>query len=182
MSGSCRCGSAEAPEVEMTAAPRTRETATESTPTGTVQKCCGDKPARGETAEPRQLPIVWQRLVSGRGTCPRCDATHRHLQSAVAKLREALKPLNIAPVLDVREIGESSFRKEPAQSNRIWIAGKPIEEWIGAGVGSSKCCSVCGDQPCRTMEVEGAVFEDIPEAVIMKAALVAASALIGRTA
>jgi hypothetical protein len=32
------------------------------------------------------------------------------------------------------------------------------------------------------MEVEGAVFEDIPEAVIMKAALIAASGLIGQTA
>jgi Domain of unknown function (DUF2703) len=44
------------------------------------------------------------------------------------------------------------------------------------------CCSVCGDDACRTMEVEGAVFEDIPEAVIMKAALIAASGLIGQTA
>jgi Domain of unknown function (DUF2703) len=97
------------------------------------------------------------------------------------KLREALKPLNIEPILEVREISESSFRKDPAQSNRIWIADKPIEEWIGAGVGSSKCCSVCGE-PCRTIEVEEAIFEDIPEAVITKAALIAASGLIGQTA
>jgi hypothetical protein len=40
----------------------------------------------------RQLPIIWQRLVSAGGTCPRCDATYQHLQSAVVKLREALKP------------------------------------------------------------------------------------------
>jgi hypothetical protein len=32
------------------------------------------------------------------------------------------------------------------------------------------------------VEVEGAIFEDIPEAVIMKAALIAASGLIGQTA
>jgi hypothetical protein len=31
------------------------------------------------------------------------------------------------------------------------------------------------------MEVEGAVFEDIPETVIMKAALIAASGFIGST-
>ena len=128
----------------------------------------------------RQLPIVWQRLVSARGTCPRCDATHRHLQSAVVKLTEALRPLNVEPTLEVREIGESSFRKDSTQSNRIWIANKPIEEWVGAGAGSSKCCSVCGDNPCRTMEVEGAIFEDIPEATIMRAALIAASGLIGQ--
>jgi hypothetical protein len=32
------------------------------------------------------------------------------------------------------------------------------------------------------MEVEGAVFEDIPEAVILKAALIAASSLMGQAA
>ena len=129
------------------------------------------------------LPIIWQRLVTADGrTCQRCDATHQHLQSAVAKLREMLKPLNIEPVLEFREIDETSFRNEPAESNRIWIAGRPVEEWLAASVGSSPCCSVCGDAPCRTMEVEGAVFEDIPEAVILRAALIAASTLIGQTA
>jgi anti-sigma factor RsiW len=131
-------------------------------------------------ADLRQLTIIWQHLVSA-GGCPRCDATYQHLQSAIVRLREALKPLNVEPVPEVREISENSFRKEPAQSNRIWIADKPIEEWIGAGVGSSKCCSVCGDEPCRTMELEGNVFEDIPEAVIIKAALIAASGFIGQT-
>jgi hypothetical protein len=130
-----------------------------------------------------QLPIIWQRLVSTDGrACQRCDATYQHLQSAVAKLRDVLKPLNIEPVLELREIDERSFRNKPAESNRIWIAGKPVEEWLGASVGSSPCCSVCGDSPCRTMEVEGAVFEDIPEAVILKGALIAASGLIGQTA
>jgi hypothetical protein len=97
-------------------------------------------------------------------------------------LKEALKPLNIEPVLEIRELSERSFRSEPAQSNRIWIAGKPLEDWLGASVGSSPCCSVCGDTPCRTMEVEGAVFEDIPEAIIMKAALIAAAGSVGQTA
>lgn len=129
------------------------------------------------------LPIIWQRLVSAdRRTCQRCDATHQHLQSAVAKLKEMLKPLNIEPILELREIDETSFRNKPAESNRIWIAGRPVEEWLAASVGSSPCCSVCGDAPCRTMEVEGAVFEDIPEAVILRAALTAVSTLIGQTA
>lgn len=89
-----------------------------------------------------------------------------------------LKPLNVEPILDVREVDEGSFRKEPGQSNRIWIAGKPLEEWLGANVGSSTCCSVCGEAPCRTMEVEGAVYEAIPEALIVKAGLIAASGLV----
>ena len=129
-----------------------------------------------------RLPFIWQRLVSTGGrTCERCDATYQHLQSAVAKLRDVLKPLNIEPVLELREIDERSFRNKPTESNRIWIDGKPVEEWLAAGVGSSPCCSVCGDAPCRTMEIEGAVFEEIPEAVILKAALIAAAGLIGQT-
>ena len=130
-----------------------------------------------------QLPIIWQRLVSADGrTCQRCDATYQQLQSTVAKLRDVLKPLNIEPILELREIDEKSFRTQPSQSNRIWIAGKPVEEWLDASVGSSPCCSVCGDSPCRTIEVEGAVFEEIPETLILKAALIAASGLIERTA
>jgi hypothetical protein len=133
--------------------------------------------------EMTHLSIIWQRLVSADGkTCQRCDATYQHLQSAVGKLRDVLKPLDIEPILELREIDERSFRNKPSESNRIWVAGKPLEEWLAASVGSSPCCSVCGDTPCRTMEVEGAVFEDIPEAVIMRAALIAASGLIGQTA
>lgn len=172
MSSSCCGGPAKA--VEMTGAPQGLETPSET--------CCGDKAANSEKAGTKRLPIVWQRLVSAGGTCPRCDATYQHLQSAIVKLREALKPLNVEPILEVGEISEGSFRKDPAQSNRIWIANRPIEGWIGASVGSSKCCSVCGDEPCRTMEVEGTVFEDIPEAVIIKAALIAAAGLVGQTA
>ena len=130
-----------------------------------------------------QMPIIWQRLVSADGrTCQRCDATYQQLQSTVAKLRDVLKSLNIEPILELREIDEKSFTTQPSESNRIWIAGKPVEEWLGASVRSSPCCSVCGDSPCRTIEVEGAVFEEIPETLILKAALIAASGLIERTA
>jgi hypothetical protein len=127
----------------------------------------------------KQLLIIWQRLVSTDGrTCQRCNATYQHLQTTVAKLRDVLKPLNIEPTLELREIDERSFKNKPAESNRMWIAGKPVEERLGASVGSSPCCSVCGDSPCRTIEVEGAVLEEIPEGVILKAALIAASGLI----
>jgi hypothetical protein len=56
-----------------------------------------------------------------------------------------------------------------------------MEQWLGASVGSSRCCSVCGDAECRTVEVEGMTFEAIPEALVVRAALLAASHLIGAT-
>ena len=124
----------------------------------------------------KSLPIIWQRLVSPDGkTCDRCDATHREIKQAVAKLKEVLRPLDMEPTLEVRAIDEESFRSNPSESNRVWIAGKPIEEWLGASVGSSQCCSVCGESECRTVEVSGTVFEAISEKLFLKAALAAAS-------
>lgn len=127
----------------------------------------------------KSLPIIWQRLVSSEGkTCDRCNATYQEIQQAVSKLKEALRPLGIEPSLEIREIGEKSFKATPSESNRIWIAGRPMEEWLGARVGSSRCCSVCGDSECRTVEVGGAIFEAIPEKLFLKAALIASSQLL----
>ncbi len=127
----------------------------------------------------RSLSIVWQRLVSvGGKTCERCEATYQELQGAVATLREALRPLGIEPTLETREIDEDSFRAHPAESNRIWIAGRSMEEWLDARVGSSPCCSVCGDSECRTVEIGGSVFETIPRQLFLRAALMAASRLL----
>lgn len=127
----------------------------------------------------KSLPIIWQRLVSSDGrTCIRCNATYQEVQRAVGKLMEALSPLGIEPTLEIREIDEESFKANPSESNRIWIAGKPMEEWLGARVGSSRCCSVCGDSNCRTVEVAGNIFETIPEKLLIKAALAASSQLL----
>ena len=130
----------------------------------------------------KSLPIVWQRLVSPDGkTCDRCAATHQAMQRAVGRLKEALRPLGIEPTLEIREIDEKSFRANPAESNRIWIAGRPMEEWLGASVGKSRCCSVCGESECRTLEVESRTFEAIPEELVVRAALVASSQLLDFT-
>ena len=130
----------------------------------------------------KSLPIVWQRLVSPDGkTCDRCAATYQEMQRAIARLKEALRPLGIEPTLEIREIDEKSFRANPAESNRIWIAGRPMEEWLGANVGKSRCCSVCGESECRTLELESRTFEAIPEELVVRAALVASSQLLDHT-
>lgn len=128
----------------------------------------------------RPLPIVWQRLVSAEGqTCDRCGATHEALQRAVAKLKQVLAPLGLEPVFETKEISEDSFKTDPSASNRVWIAGRALEEWLGADVGASRCCSVCGESECRTVKIEGVVFEAIPEGLIIRAALVAAAQVVG---
>jgi Domain of unknown function (DUF2703) len=128
-------------------------------------------------ADMKTLPITWKRLVKAGQTCPRCGSTERNLLSAIATLKVALRPLGIEPVLETVAIDEAGFRDDPSESNRIWIAGKPMEQWLGAGVGHSECCSACGDLPCRTVEVDGHRFEAIPDDLIVRAAVAAALSL-----
>ncbi len=127
----------------------------------------------------QQLPIVWQRLVSADGrTCDRCGATYDEVLRAVELLCEVLRPLGLEPSLETREIDEATFRADPSLSNRIWVNGLAIEEWLGARVGSSPCCSVCGDAECRTVEIGTETFETIPERLLVRAALIAAASML----
>lgn len=121
------------------------------------------------------MPIVWKRLVKNGETCTRCGNTGRELEAAVARLAAALQPLGIEPVLEIRAIDEDEFKASPSESNRVWIAGKSVEDWLGAGVGMSRCCSVCGDSDCRTLEVGGRTYETVPEELFIRAGLMAAS-------
>jgi hypothetical protein len=96
----------------------------------------------------------------------------------VTKLKDVLRPLDLEPILETVELTQESFNRDPSASNRIWIAGRPLEEWLGARVGRSRCCSVCGKAECRTIEIEETVFETIPEHLILRAALMAAARMI----
>ena len=69
------------------------------------------------------------------------------------------------------------FASDPLQSNRIWIGGRLLEEWIGGTEGQSRCCEVCGEFDCRTISVVNDTYEAIPEELIVKASLLAAAAL-----
>lgn len=85
----------------------------------------------------------------------------------------------MSPSLTVKELDEATFRAAPGESNRIWISGKPLEEWLGAQSGNSQCCSVCGDAECGTTERGGAVDEEVSERLIVRAGLMAASRMVG---
>lgn len=126
----------------------------------------------------KTLPIVWQRLVDADGaTCPRCRDTGLEIRQAFEQLKLLLAPLGVTPTLECREIAADAFQAAPLESNRIWIAGKPVEDWLDARVGSSRCCASCGDSECRTLDIEGAVFEAIPQDLLIRAALIAAAQL-----
>lgn len=126
----------------------------------------------------KNLTIRWQRLVDERGqTCTRCKETGGAVETAFNKLKKALAELGIEVVLEQATLGFSIFAQNPLQSNRIWIGGRPLEEWIGATVGKSQCCDVCGESECRTISIGQNTFASIPEDLIMRAGLLAAADL-----
>ncbi|MBC7354039.1 MAG: DUF2703 domain-containing protein [Thermogutta sp.] len=125
------------------------------------------------------LTITWQRVVDDQGnTCSRCGATEQAVDEAVRLLNQTLKTLGICVVAEKKTLTPAEFSRDPLQSNRVFIQGRPLEDWLGATVGKSPCCSVCGDAECRTLTVEGTTYESIPSELIIKAGLLAAAEIV----
>ncbi|MCX8170450.1 MAG: DUF2703 domain-containing protein [Candidatus Bathyarchaeota archaeon] len=129
----------------------------------------------------KMLRIRWQRLVYGGRTCPRCESTGEEIEKAVSILKQILAPLEIEVAVERDELSINEFRENPLESNRIWIEDRPIEEWLSGKVGQSPCCDVCGPYECRTVEVEGEVYETITSDLIVKAGVLAALNLINKS-
>lgn len=126
----------------------------------------------------KNLPIVWYRLVKAGETCIRCGQTHQELEKAVAKLKTSLLPLGIEITFETKELTEEEFKANPSKSNEVWIAGKTLEEWVGAQVGMTPCSSVCEGASCRTLEVDENSYETIPEELFVRAGLNAANQIL----
>ena len=138
----------------------------------------GDRKTR-DVNDVKTLRVKWQRLVSDGQTCPRCGSTEEELEKAICTLKRSLAPLGIEVVLEKEQLSVSEFKKDPLQSNQIWLNDRPLEDWIGGKVGQSPCCDVCGPSECRTVGVEGETYEAIPADLVIKAGLIAASESVG---
>lgn len=126
----------------------------------------------------KKLEITWQRLISDSKTCPRCGSTEKELEKAVKSLETSLAALDIQVKLKKEEISLSTFKKNPLESNRIWINGRALEEYLQGKTGESPCCDVCGPSDCRTITVEGSTYETVPSSLIVKAGLLATTELL----
>ncbi len=138
--------------------------------------------AEQEETEMKLLKIEWQRLVDEKGqTCQRCGSTEKEVQKAFQSLKQSLVPLGIEVTLEKKAIDPSTCAKDVLQSNRIWIGGRTLEEWLDAQVGKSVCgfcCAELGDEVrCRTVEIGEQVYETIPANLIIQAGLLAAAEL-----
>ncbi len=99
------------------------------------------------------------------------------VEKAAATLNRQLKPFEIHVPLTKKAIKPEAFMRDVLQSNKIVIADKTLEEWLGAETGQSPCCEVCGDAECRTVEYADQSHETVPADLIVKAGLIAASQL-----
>jgi hypothetical protein len=127
----------------------------------------------------KPLKIIWERLVYGDGkTCGRCGATGDEIRNAVERLKISLKPLGIDVLLEEKALDPAICAEDVSQSNRIWIGGRPLEEWLDGQVGKSPCPTCCEelgeDVECRTVEIGGNIYESIPADLIVRAGLLAA--------
>jgi hypothetical protein len=127
----------------------------------------------------KEFKIRWQRLLNESSqTCPRCGNTEAEVERAVDLLRQAMKPLGVAVLLEKEALSPEAFAAAPLESNRIWVGGAPMESWLAATSGQSQCCDACGAADCRTMTVDGKTYEAIPAELIVKAGLLAAARLL----
>ena len=127
----------------------------------------------------KNLKIRWQRLVDEQGeTCDRCGVTEESVKEALQMLSRSLKELGIDVILEQSKIDFYRFKEAPLESNRIWIADKPLEEWLEGIISASQCGTACGDSFCRTLEVDGESYEAIPPELIVKAGLLASVELL----
>jgi hypothetical protein len=145
--------------------------------------CTTDTSRLKEDNTIKTLTVKWQRLVDEKGqTCDRCGSTEREIEKAMSSLKQSLAPLGIKVALKKKALDPATFAKDVYQSNRIWVGGRTLEEWLGARVGKSPCGFCCAelgvDVECRTIEIEGQVYETIPADLITKAGLLAASQLL----
>lgn len=118
----------------------------------------------------RKLVIEWKHYAKQGKTCNRCLGTGNNLYQVARELGKDLLKKNID--LQLKETILSTD-KIP-ESNIILIDGVPIEQILSDALkGESECCS-CGDlcgikTNCRTVNINGKVYEEIPVSMIKEA-------------
>ncbi len=131
------------------------------------------------------LTVKWQRLVNEAGdTCQRCFDTQREVRVAADILGRSLRPLNMRVRVEERPMSPETVAKDTSQSNRIFVDGRSLADWLGGTIGMSPCTSCCPDLgpnvTCRTLTVDGKSYEAIPATLIVRAGLRAADNALAR--
>ena len=115
----------------------------------------------------KHLNIEWRHLEENRETCLRCSKTGKTLNRVIEELAKELEPRGVKVTFSETKLPTHQI----AQSNMILFNGVSLEDVLSNIKVSenlcSSCCSFTGKETyCRTIEYEGKVYEEIPEAII----------------
>lgn len=125
----------------------------------------------------KRLTILWQRVTVDGGTCERCGDTGQSVRQAAQALREELAGLDIEVVLTEKTLPPFAV----AESNRVFFNGRAMEDILGAEVGMNECRSCCemlgAATDCRTLTLDGRVYEALPLELLLRAGRAAAQDL-----
>lgn len=117
-----------------------------------------------------RLEIEWRHLVQEGNTCERCDNTGETLRRVLQDLSAELGRKGVTVTFRETSLGSEAL----AQSNLILFNGISVEDCLGAQVTEThcqSCCDLVGEEVnCRAVEINGTVYEAIPEALIRDAA------------
>lgn len=108
-----------------------------------------------------RIVVEVERVVVDGATCDRCGSTWDAARAAVTAVAGELAGLGVAVDLQDRPLTADRV----ADSNRVLVNGRSVEEWLGATVVENECAS-CSDllgEPtcCRAYEFDGVLTESL---------------------
>jgi len=118
----------------------------------------------------KTIEILWKHLDVNGKTCDRCHRTGDEIRQFVDRLHEECLGKDVRIALREVKLTENEIE----ESNRIFINGIPIEDFLpDAGVSQNDCLS-CTDllgssTRCRTIIHSGREYETIPQELIREA-------------
>lgn len=126
----------------------------------------------------KTLHFVWHALITAdEDSCGRCGKNYYHLQNAVEKLKEILRPKGIVPRLQTRSITEREFHSNRLHEHQLLIENEPIENWLTDSQKKLIVQQICHDESCRHLPEQDRTYESINEMLVIEAGLQAALSL-----
>jgi hypothetical protein len=129
----------------------------------------------------RTLTLEWQRMIDEEGNvCCGSPGTEEAVSAARERLAKELEDSGIDVVLVRSEFTPEECMGCPERANRVLVAGRGVDFWLGADMSASPCEGFCkqalGDEgSCQNLVYEGETYEVIPAELIVKAGLTAAA-------
>lgn len=118
----------------------------------------------------QELSIEWRHYDKAGATCDRCASTGEAVKKVISGLGSELEEKGFAVAFRETLLPEELM----AQSNMLLFNGVPLEQLLDNAAVNENSCASCScltgtETSCRTVEYQGATYEEIPEELILKA-------------